>query len=264
VLQRLIGGLITAFSMYSVLPVPRRVWDEDNMRWALAFFPLVGAVIGGAVWLWVALCRFWQAGSLFCAAGMVLIPTAFSGGIHMDGLIDSCDALGSRGDRERKLEILKDSHVGAFGVMGFGAYLLVATAAAELWCRLERPLVPVMAGFVLSRALAALALVTMDCARGSGLAFLFAHSADRRTVRRAAAVYLVAVLSAMLWVSPAGGAVILCACALWFGFWRRLCRRHFGGLTGDLTGFWIQTCELTVLTTAALSARLPWFGQGLF
>ena len=95
-------------------------------------FPLLGAVLGLLLLAWSALADLLTLTPQLRAAGAVLLPLAYTGGIHMDGFCDTCDALASHQDRARKLEILKDSRVGAFAVLGCVSYLLLQYA---LWCQ---------------------------------------------------------------------------------------------------------------------------------
>ena len=72
-------SLIIAFAMYSKLPMPRVEWEQKALSWALCWFPLVGAVIGAALWGWLALAGFLGFGAAFTAAFALLIPIALSG-----------------------------------------------------------------------------------------------------------------------------------------------------------------------------------------
>ena len=122
-----------ALSMYSRLPVPRAEWNSKNMRYALCALPLVGVFSGALLWLWDWLCRALEPGEMLLGAGVVLLPILVTGGIHMDGFCDTCDALASHGDREKKLAIMKDSNAGAFAVLGCACYLLFYFALASQW-----------------------------------------------------------------------------------------------------------------------------------
>ena len=102
--------IAVAFAMFSALPVPQFAWNQKNMRYAMCAFPLIGVVIGG---LW-CLCGALPLPMPAKAAGFCLIPVWVTGGIHLDGYADTCDALSSYGDTAKKLEILKDPHCGAF------------------------------------------------------------------------------------------------------------------------------------------------------
>ena len=101
---RLEGGsgvksLVIAFAMYSKLPMPRVEWDEKSLSRALWWFPAVGLAAGGLLWLWLRLSQLLGLSTVLCAAGALLLPVAVSGGIHLDGFCDTCDALSSHQSR---------------------------------------------------------------------------------------------------------------------------------------------------------------------
>ena len=98
-----------AFAMFSKIPMPRADWTKENMKYMFCFFPFIGTVIGGLTMLVAYLgLRFgYQPG--FVTAVLVLVPVFVTGGIHVDGLLDTSDALSSWQERSRRLEILKDS-----------------------------------------------------------------------------------------------------------------------------------------------------------
>lgn len=252
----MIKGLITAFSMYSSIPMPRTELDENSMKYTMACFPLVGALIGGFVWLWAWVCAELGIGSELFAAVLTLIPVVLSGAIHIDGLIDTGDAMYSRQPMEKKLEILKDPHVGAFGIiLCCGNFLLFFAFATELLSSLH--IIPIVGlGFVLSRALCAFSVVTLSKAKDTGLAFMFGSSAQQRFVRAASLLFVIATAVGMVAIHPVigGGAVLLSA--LWFlRFWR-MSKRLFGGITGDLCGYMLCFTELIVIGVAAIGAML--------
>ncbi len=90
-----IRSLLTAFSTYSCIPVPQVEWTEENRRYSMCFFPLVGAVIGLLLWGWLAVCDAFGVGPLLRGAVAALLPLFVTGGIHMDGFMDTSDALAS-------------------------------------------------------------------------------------------------------------------------------------------------------------------------
>ena len=103
--------------MYSKIPMPQVEWTKESMQYCICFFPAVGAVIGAATLLWNMLVGAKLSGSLLFTAVLILIPVLITGGIHLDGLLDTADALSSYKTKEEKLEILKDSHAGAFAII---------------------------------------------------------------------------------------------------------------------------------------------------
>ena len=116
----MLDSMLMAFSLYSRIPVPQAKWNDESMRWCICFLPLVGLVIGAAQWAAFALLTHFSFGPVLRGAVLAVLPILLSGGIHMDGFMDTCDAIHSYGSREKRLEILKDPHVGAFAVIGSG------------------------------------------------------------------------------------------------------------------------------------------------
>ena len=116
--------IAVAFAMFSAVPVPQPVWNEKNMRYALCAFPLVGAVCALAWWGWAVASAHFSFPDLLRAAGLCLIPVFVTGGIHLDGYADTCDALASCASPEKKQEILKDPRCGAFALIRLCTYFV--------------------------------------------------------------------------------------------------------------------------------------------
>ena len=240
--------IAVAFSMFSAIPMPQFTWNERNMRYSLCAFPLVGAVIAVCMFIWGSLCILLSLPDLLRGAGLCLLPVLITGGIHLDGYCDTCDALASHSEPEKRQEILKDPHLGAFAAIRLCVYFVADYA---LWTSLPDLPLPLLVGmFCLSRSLSALALTLFPIRPGSGLARSFAETADRLRVRSVLLV-LSAALALLLLLFHAGEVVL--AAALVFLYYRRLCVKDFGGLSGDLAGWFLQTAELWML--AALTLR---------
>ena len=242
----IINSFFIALSMYSRIPVPRVDWEKENMRYAMCFFPMIGVVIGAVMYLAGWLLDKTSVGGLFRGVVFTLIPIIITGGIHMDGFMDTMDALGSWGDREKKLEILKDSHAGAFAILGMGCYLMWSVA---VWSELPAEVLRVCGvSFVLSRALSGFSVVTFPAARNSGLLKMFQDGAQKKVVRItmclyvAAAVIMMAMMDARAMTGAVTGAMIA------FLYYIVVSRKQFGGVTGDLAGFFLETAELAMFT----------------
>lgn len=230
--------------MYSKIPVPQIKWTKENMRYALCFFSLVGVVIGALVWFWYRAAQALDIGSVLTAAVCVIIPVAVSGGIHLDGLLDTADALGPCQTKERRLEILKDPHTGAFAVIACCTYFL---AAFGIWTEADSTGVAVLGiGFVLSRALSGFGICTFPCAKESGLAYTFSSSADRRRCRICLVIEAAGCIAAMVAVGHMRGALGAAAAVIVCVLCRRMAVQKFGGITGDIQGFFLQICELVM------------------
>lgn len=240
---------------YTVLPAPRFEWNEKNMRFSICFLPLVGLIIGAALYLWAWVSKALGIDGVFFAAAAAALPLLLTGGIHMDGFMDTADALASNQPCEKKLAILKDPHTGAFAVIYCGIYLLLSFGLYHALFQTQA-LPVVCLGFILSRALSALSAVTLPNARKEGMLNAFTeHAQKRAAVAAMLAVALLALLF-MVWISPSAGGFAACFSLLAFHLYRRLAMKQFGGVTGDTTGFFLQTCELALLLGAYVGSLL--------
>ena len=115
--MRIIKSFFIAVSMYSKIPVPQFAWEEKDMQYIFCFFPWIGALIGVCIYGWNALCESRGIDTLCRVAVAAAIPLFITGGLHVDGFMDTMDAIHSYQTKERRLEILKDSHIGAFAVI---------------------------------------------------------------------------------------------------------------------------------------------------
>ena len=114
-----------AFGTFSRIPVPKSAWSDFGSTHALAAFPLVGVAEGFLMTAWGHVANLLGVPATIVAAVLVALPVAVTGGIHLDGLCDTSDALASWAPRERKLEIMHDPRAGAFGVIGVVVYLIL-------------------------------------------------------------------------------------------------------------------------------------------
>lgn len=254
--MNLLRTVAAAFSMYSAVPMPQFAWDEKTTRYLLCAFPLVGGVVGGAVWGWLWLCGQLQIGPVLLATVATAIPVLITGGIHLDGFCDTVDALASHAPTEQKLRILKDAHTGAFALIGCCLYLLLTFG---LWS--EFPVFPhtcgiIGIGFIASRALSGLSVVAFRCAKTSGLAAGFANTAQKgRCTCILISIFCICALG-MLRLHLKTGATCLSVLVAVFLLCRRTAYRQFGGITGDLAGWFLQLAELGMLFAVILAGRM--------
>lgn len=258
-MKRLWNSFKIAFSMYSKIPMPKSDWTKENMKYAMVFFPWIGIVIGliSYGWLWLAGFLNQQGMGLpreFVAVVALLIPVAITGGIHLDGLLDTADARSSWQERERRLEILKDSHAGAFAIIVCAVYFIFYYGVYTM-VNLEN-MVLIGLGFILSRTLSALAIVTFPMAKGTGLAATFSEGADKRRVRNMMILYLIILTGIYVGIGGLCGVICLVAAGLMFAYYYGMSKRVFGGITGDLAGYFLQMCELIVAAAAVLSLQV--------
>ena len=252
--MNLIQSCIIAFSMYSRIPMPKVEWTEKGMKYALCFFPMVGIVIGVCLEGAYKLTRFLQLSDGFFGAAAVAIPIVITGGIHMDGFFDTIDALYSYESRERKLEILQDPHTGAFALIWGGVYYLISYG---IWSNLSSPAIHLLCGsFILSRGFSGLAVVTFPMAKNTGLCAAFSGNAHKKITAVVMVIFIVFSGILMIKVDFICGAAGISAAAGIFFYYYRVSKKQFGGITGDLAGYFLQLCELTTALAVIVTFQL--------
>jgi adenosylcobinamide-GDP ribazoletransferase len=244
--------LVAATRFLSTLPLPgnkllaSRETAEAAPLIGAEYFPLVGLFIGVILALLAWLCSS-LVPQLVLAALLVVAQVLLTGGLHLDGLMDSCDGLFGGFTRERKLEIMRDSRVGSFGVLGGACALLLKFACFASFDAHMLPFV-FLVTLPVARWCMVLVLRGFPAARATGLGAAFRQVVTRRALLIAGAL---ALLCALLSVGLAG-VVIWCTmtlAALLIGFW---ITRKLGGLTGDTYGAISEIAEIIGLLTCLL------------
>ena len=245
-------GLITAFRTLTLLPVPGR--DAEDFSRSLPFFPVVGAVVGlivaGVVWVFLdRLGLPLAAGAVGCALTALLTR-----GLHLDGLADTADALGGGRTRERRLEIMKDPHVGAFGVIAVSTCLLLKAAAlSEIASFGHGQFLWIAVPFVISRTVMVEIAVLLPYARAEG-------GTASPFVRNSRPVHLIGALVVAAGVcfalSGYAGLLALLAGLVASGLLILWMRDVFGGVTGDLLGMANEVIETSLLLAVAAANPL--------
>ncbi len=248
-----------AFAMFSKIPMPRADWTKENMKYMFCFFPFIGTVIGALTMLaaYVGLYFDYQPG--FVTAILVLIPVFVTGGIHVDGLLDTSDALSSWQERARRLEILKDSHAGAFAVITAAVYFVMEYGAyAQLYTSKNLRAIGIMSlGFMVSRCLSGIGVITFPKAKADGTVAEFSRNSSDVISRNVLVVYLVLLAVVMIWIWPVWGIAAIVTALAVFGYYHHIAMKYFGGTTGDISGFFLCICEAGMAVALAVVSNLP-------
>lgn len=242
----MLNSLWIALSTYSRLPVPQAEWNEKNMTYSMAFLPVIGMVLGVALFVWFQVAEYFSMQPFLTGAiatGCVLLVT---GGIHLDGLCDTFDALSSHQDKERKLEIMKDAHIGAFGVIGCCFYLILLTACFSQLAIAQDYLIVGLV-FVLSRAISGYLTQVIPNAKGTGMLMSFTGASDRRKVATVLLFWMLAAIMVMLFTNWFLAICAMLAEVIFMGWYLHKITKEFGGITGDLIGCFLQLSELIML-----------------
>ncbi|MEU9374146.1 adenosylcobinamide-GDP ribazoletransferase [Streptomyces sp. NPDC048255] len=251
-------GVRFAFGTLTVLPARVTRWDRPAARTGMACAALVGLVVGLLAAVPGTLLLVGGGSPLLAAAVTVAVPAALTRGLHLDGLADTADGLGSAKPAEAALRIMKQSDIGPFGVVTLVLALIVQVAAladayADSWVR--GGLAAVTAAVTARLAMTLASRAGVPPARPEGLG---AAVAGVVPLRVAAAVTVLAVALAATAALPLGlPAAGLHAAAVLAGLLAaelllRRCVRRFDGVTGDVFGALAEVSATTALVVLAL------------
>ena len=265
-------ALAIAFSTYSRVPMPKVEWDEKSMRYSMCFFPVVGAVEGVLFICIYKLMSYFAVSVSLMAVVATIFPIVYTGGIHIDGFMDTIDARKSYKPREEKLRILKDPHAGAFAIiycvvyqlLTYGLYYQIfekltlsnAMSVCDVPLKLYLVTFYIAAGFVISRTLSGLSVVTFKKAKNDGMVADISKAQHKKTAV-VLGIFGIALAGLLLYLNIILGAAVLIAAAVAFVYYRLMSYKIFGGVTGDLAGYFLSLCELFILM--AICVCLLWW-----
>ena len=260
-IKSVIKSIIVAFSLYSRIPMPVFTWQEKDMKHAISALPLIGAVIGGLSFALFKLTGIFDIPEQSIVLLLSVLPLIITGGFHMDGFMDVQDARNSYRDRQKKLEIMKDPHIGAFAVISVIIYGMIWLAFFSLLISNAykndsyKYLYIYMASFFIVRAACGLTSIIFDKARRDGMLNTETKStgcADKIILSIELLLGLVAIFA----FDILGGIISTAAMALFTGYYKSMCSKNFGGVTGDTAGYYICVCEEAVMVCLSLAAFL--------
>jgi adenosylcobinamide-GDP ribazoletransferase len=234
---------------FTRLPLPFEIQaDAEDFNKGFIWFTAVGLVIGGLLAiLCIVLSPF--VGTLLLAVILVLAEVLLTGGLHLDGLSDTFDGLYSNRDKERVLEIMKDSRIGANGALAMMSWLLLKIALLNELFQLTAVHAPKTTPWLvlLLMPVAAKSALALSCylgpyARKEGMGHLFIGKVS--VIQLFPVLTLAAILHALL--VPASLAVWAGILLLTLAYTRHV-RKRIDGLTGDTLGAWHELSELFYL-----------------
>ncbi len=262
------GSLVTAFGVLTILPlVPKEAGKDaaagtacppaDDLPRAGACFPLVGAALGAGL---LVLDRLFGRLGLLARSAVVLVAAAVvTGGLHLDGLADTCDGLFSRADRTRALDIMRDSRLGALGAVALVSVLLLKLSVLASLDGFGRGLGLLLTPVAGRQAIVLAAAAFPPARPGSGLGQALARRLSPGVVAASLAFSAAALAVATRGVGPSalwparafGAAALLGALAVAYGA-AALISRRLGGLTGDVYGAVNEVAETVFLLLLGL------------
>ena len=236
-------GFYMSLGMFSAIPLPFHIWDERRTPVMIAVFPLIGLIAGALWWLASAILFALDMPIMLSAAILTITPFFIAGFIHLDGYMDTADALLSYRPLEEKMRILKDPNVGAFAVVMLAILFIMQFAAMHALAENREYPAVIIAVMVVSRCCSALCIFSLPHMPGSSYAPLLARGIG---LAHKTFVVMVALAAFALSFIYAGriGAAVLAATVMSYTLSMLKAYRGFKGISGDLLGFALVISEL--------------------
>lgn len=238
--MKILESIVVAFQFLTRLYLPINVeWNTANLRRSLMWFGLVGSFIGVILAGAMTLFNRFDLIPAVSAIIILLIWIFITGGMHIDGISDMADGFFSMRDKEKTLEIMKDSHVGAFGVITIVFLLLIKFEMLKEFIIIEKNVWLLILPPTIARIAAGLVLSFYETTKKNGLGYTF-HSSDPR-IFWAIGFIVTLIISSILNIKSLIfiGIAILASnlMALW-------AKKKIGGLNGDIYGAIVETVEV--------------------
>ncbi len=242
-MRTVLSAICYAFSTYSVVPMPAEKADGNAYRYTLCAFPLVGLFVGGVFIIWNKLAANCGMDRFLTAAVSAALPALLTGGIHMDGFMDTVDALHSYRGREKSLEIMKDPHTGAMAVIYTVLFYMIYFASMA---GLDHTgYIAVGIGFVLSRCASGAGILFGKPARENGMAKSLTDGGGTGACRAFITAFAAFGVAGEIFFAGIRGAVLSGVMVLLTLWYMGMTERKFGGVTGDTSGYLSSLCELS-------------------
>ncbi|MCE5196793.1 MAG: adenosylcobinamide-GDP ribazoletransferase [Negativicutes bacterium] len=241
-IKRIRQAWLMNLGMFTNLPFLKNVWQEDAAVYVLRLLPLTGLLLGGLWWLLYRALLLLSLPLPLQAVLMALFPWFSSGFLHLDGFMDTSDALLSRRDRAEQLRILKDPHTGAFAVISLACLFSFQLAAAVV-CLSDRPPYWLFLWIPFtSRLLTAIALLRCPALPNSSLAVFFQKGNGARQADLLLFLFGVSLVIAFIYCGPLAFLLLLLQTGC-FLLPLQKAIRQLGGISGDLSGYALTLCE---------------------
>lgn len=236
-MKSIINGFIITADMYSGIPMPKVERNKKNMKYALCFVPIIGLIIGAMLYGWGEICTKYGFGQVCFALVGTVIPVIITGGIHLAGLMNTADALHSR------------------GVITAMCFVLLYGAGLTLIWKVDQLLLLGLS-YIISRTLSGMSLVWFPVAGKEGTAYSLSSMAHKTTVRVVLVAFLAICFISAIMIQPLIG-VLMALAAMWvWTYYYYMSRKQFGGITEDAAGYFLCLCELSSVLIIGFIGRV--------
>ena len=250
-LKRFANAFLMSLGMFCAIPLPSHLWDESSLNLVLPCLPLVGILLGTIWWGIARFLVFFGIHTMLTSAILAVTPFLLTGFLHLDGYMDTSDAVLSRRPLEDKMRILKDPHIGAFAAISLAVLFVLQFASVYSIIDRKKGLMMLVFISVISRCCASVSLLILKAMPQSSYAKMFGK--DSHDIHKGFLIVtaIVSAATACMFCGPRGLAAVLITvlgftCAMVNSY------RRFRGVSGDLAGYSIVIGELCGLMTLAV------------
>lgn len=256
-MKAVINSVKLAFSGYSICPKTQIERTNENAKYILLFIPIIGMIIGVIISQWAIAYPYICNYELLPGVMGAVLPIILSGGVHLDGFFKTVDALCSNKSREHKLAILDDNHGGYFAIIVCVCYFLFA---AGVWSEMPVDGLFILSyGFVISRALYGLFVLLLKHVKETKCMDYVPTGGLKYFEILVLLVYVVVPSYYMVQLNFKVGSACVIAAILSFLYCWFISKKHFGGITEDTAGFFVQVCEIMIPIAALVAYKEWWF-----
>lgn len=243
------NGLLINIQFFTIIPIRKEIqMTKSNLTGMILTLPLFGMFLGIIYAFTLAgLIHFTPLSNLAISIVFIVFMTVITGGIHIDGWMDTFDGFFSYQEKQKRLVIMEDPRIGAFGVLGLLLIIVLKFLFIFETISTAQPylLIYIVAIPFLSRMFTGIGLILINPAKTTGLGYLF-HSTNYKVLR----YYLIYIIPTIIILGIYNlnymlvFAFLVGLIGMFFIVFKRFAIRGFGGLTGDLSGAGIEGVEL--------------------
>ncbi len=246
ILKNIVVSLLLSFQFFTSIPIRKQfTMNRNTVTGMFIWLPIISLLMGMSNGMLFFLNNeYFQFSPLLLAIILVIAGIAMSGGLHLDGWIDMCDAYFSYQDQKKRLEILSDPRVGAFGAIGLIVILLLKIGFyyEVLTSDVNHIVYLILIPFI-SRIAMLLYFLTMQTAKTDGLATYFKTNVIHKYIFISIVIYIILIFGVAIYIESFTIFLLMFFLLLYYFFYRKWTKKNFGGMTGDLLGAIYESSE---------------------
>ena len=245
-MKNILTGFVLTWQFFTVIPIKKTLpMNEKSVTWMFGWLPAIGLILGAFVAVFSGLVAFFDFNVLLQAILVLIFSLFLTGGIHLDGFVDTSDAFFSYADKEKRLAILDDPRIGAFGAISLVCLLLLKVGILyEVMLQRESLLIYFILVPFLSRIAIQLLFNSTSPSKETGLGAYFKKNVQAKTIWLLIGVYCISIISYSIITTTWIPLVLLVVMLFGTFLYKLWITKNFGGVSGDLMGALFEIMEV--------------------